>query len=107
MVIIALKDQGRAEAEELLLYQVKGAHAVLGAGEDEGAFGRSEEHPGEVDRLRPVNAGGFKQFCEVRDPDLEDLSRRSPSRLRLAAHCDACGGAAGREFARTPLPVTH
>ena len=77
----ARSDQGRAEAEELLLDEVKGAHAVLGAGEDKRAFGRGEEHPGEVGRLRPANAGGFKQFREVRDLELEDPSRRSPSRL--------------------------
>src|SRR6478672_6634397 len=77
----ARSDQSRAEAEELLLHEVKGAHAVLRASEDECAFDRGEEHPGEVGRLRPVNASGFKQFGEVRDPDLEDLSRRSPSRL--------------------------
>lgn len=57
----------------MLLYEVKGAHAVLRASEDKCTFGRGEEHPGEVGCLRPVNTGGFKQFREVRDPDLEDL----------------------------------
>jgi hypothetical protein len=47
----ARSNQSRAEAEELLLHEVKGAHAVLRASEDECTFGRGEEHPGEVGRL--------------------------------------------------------
>jgi hypothetical protein len=35
----ARSGQGRAEAEELLLYEVKSAHAVLRASEDECTFG--------------------------------------------------------------------
>jgi hypothetical protein len=53
----ARSDQVRAEAEELLLHEVKGAHAVFRASEDECIFGRGEEHPREVRRLRlPVRA---------------------------------------------------
>jgi hypothetical protein len=53
-------DQSRAEVEELLLDEVKGSHAVFRASEDECAFGRGEEHPCEVGRLRRVNAGAFE-----------------------------------------------
>ena len=37
----ARSDQRRAEAEELLLHEIKGAHAVLGASEDECTFGHA------------------------------------------------------------------
>jgi len=74
-------DEGRAEAEELLFHEVERPHAVFRASEDECSFGRGEEHPREVGRFRLVNASGFKQFGEVLNPDLEELSRRSPRRL--------------------------
>src|SRR5260370_19940407 len=85
----ARSDEGRADAEELLLHEVKGAHAAFRPSEDERAFGRGEEHPCEVGRLRLVNAGGFGQFRKVRDPDLEDLSRGGPGRFGLPPYCSA------------------